>query len=131
MAVEAARGRGAARDRRAREAVGAQLGGVALELLGGRLGDGLAEEGAQRGQVAPVRLDRPRRAPRGEQREEALDVGIAFHLVRGFAVERFEPWFVWTPHKVIGASRARVRVVVDAAEALRVDVAVHLGRREG
>ena len=104
VAEERARRRGAARDRRGREAVGAQLCHVALEVVERRVGDGRAEERAERGEVAAVRVDRPRRAAGGEQREEALELAVRH---RG------------------------VRAVVDTAEALRVDVAVDLRRRQG
>ena len=86
VAVEAARGGGAARDRRAGEPVGAQLRRVALELLERRLRDRLPEVRAELPEVAAVGLDRLRRPPRGEQREEALDVaGRAFLQERGWA----------------------------------------------
>ena len=104
VAEERARRRGAARDRRGREPVGAELRDVALEVVEpSRPATRRAEERAQRGEVAPVRVDCPRRAPRREQREERLDVAV----------------------------RIGVGAVVDTAEALRVDVAVDLRRREG
>src|SRR5579862_626754 len=76
VAEEAARRRGAACDRRGREAVGAELRDVRLYLGRGRAADGLAEEGGQQVEIAAVRLDGSRRPPRCEQREERLDVTI-------------------------------------------------------
>ena len=90
VAVEAARGRGASRDRRTGEAVGAELGGVALQLLERRLRGRLAEVGAERREVAPVGVDGARRPLRGEQGEKAVDVGIALHRPR-FAAAPPEP----------------------------------------
>jgi hypothetical protein len=66
---------------------------------------GPAEPRCQVGEVTPVRLHRPRRAPGREQREEAVELAVR-------------------------ASRSRVRPVVDAAETPAVDVAVDLRRRQ-
>jgi hypothetical protein len=91
VAEERARGSRAARDRRRREAVGAQLRDVPLEIVDRRPRDRLAEERAERGEIARVRLDRARRAPRREQREEAVDRGIALVHACPFALARTEP----------------------------------------
>ena len=74
---EGADGGDAAGDRRRREAVGAELGDPALELVVGRRRDRSAAPGGERREVAPVRLDGPRRALRGEQGEEAFDLVVA------------------------------------------------------
>ena len=77
VAEERADGGQAARDRRRGEPARAQLGEVALELLARRAGEGLwPSQSVERGEVAPVRLDRPRRQPRRRDREEALDLRI-------------------------------------------------------
>ena len=73
---ERSQGGHAARDRRARETGRAKLRQVGLEILGGRPGDGGAEPVRDRVEIAAVRLDRARRTPRCEQREETLDLGV-------------------------------------------------------
>src|SRR5204862_8351455 len=73
---------GAPRDRRGREALGAQLGGVALELLERCAREPLAEEGREPAEVAAVGIDRSWRTPRCEQREERLELTIAGGLCR-------------------------------------------------
>ena len=73
VAEEGAQRRGAPRERRRREAGGAQLGEVALEVVGRRGRGRRAEERGEVREVAAVGVDRARRAPRREQREEPLD----------------------------------------------------------
>jgi hypothetical protein len=64
------------RDRRAREPVGSHGCKPALETLGRDVGDRLAGERVQRGEVAPVRVDGTRRPAGLKVEQEALDVGI-------------------------------------------------------
>ena len=66
----------AAGDRRRGEPVGAHLGDPALELLGRCLREQAAAEGAEGGEVATVRVHRPRRTLCGEEEQEALGVGV-------------------------------------------------------
>ena len=91
VAEEAAGRRVAAGDRRSGEAVRPELRPVALEVLDRRPRHGPAEEGAERPEVAGVGVDRPRRAARREQREEAVELRVAFHEP-GFAVGRASSW---------------------------------------
>ena len=58
------------------EAVGTHPGDPALELLDARVRNRSVEELSERREVAPVRVDRARRAPRREGEQEALDVGV-------------------------------------------------------
>ena len=67
---------GSPRDRRRREPFCAQVGEVALEVVGGRLRDRLAKPGRQRLEVAPVCLDGARGEPRCRHGQEALDLRI-------------------------------------------------------
>ena len=73
--VEGAERRDAARDRRRREPVGAQLRDVGGELVGRRVVGRAAEPGLEVAEVAPVRVDRARREPRSREREEGVDGG--------------------------------------------------------
>jgi hypothetical protein len=84
VAEEAPCGCLAARDRRSGQPVGPELCGVPLELVDRGARHRPPEERAQAAQVAGVRLDGARRAARGEQREEAFDLGILLHRA-GFA----------------------------------------------
>ncbi len=81
VAVEGADRRDAARDRRRRAARGAQRRDVAGEVVRGRVGRRPAEEGREVGEVAPVRVDGPRREPRRGEREEAVDGGVVHSRV--------------------------------------------------
>ena len=74
-----------ARDRGRRETRGAHLGHPALEVLDRGIGHRPSAERAERGQVAAVGVDGARRALRGEEEEEALDVMVGFgHGETGF-----------------------------------------------
>ena len=82
----------------------------------------------QRGEVAPVGIDRARRALRGEQEQVALHLGVGRRRRSG-VVMRLDP--IRRACRVVPAGHDRgMTVVVDAAEAARVDVAVDLRRRE-
>ena len=72
MPEERAEGRDTTRDRRRRQALGAQLRDPALELLGRGGRERPAEPLGERGQIAPVRLDRPRRQAGGGEGVEGL-----------------------------------------------------------
>ncbi len=72
------RGR-AAGDRRAGEALRAHVGQVALELLGRDRVRRAIEPRGERGEVTAVGLDGARRAPCGEERQEALDLRVRVH----------------------------------------------------
>src|SRR5712692_1201743 len=74
MAEERTHGGGAPRDRRGRESGRAELGEVALEVLSGRGRRRGAEEARDVREIAPVRVDGPRRAAGREEGKEALDV---------------------------------------------------------
>ena len=74
VAEERAHGRETPRDRRRGEPVRPHRGEPALELVGRDVADRCAAEGGERREVAPVGVDRARRALRGEEQEEALDV---------------------------------------------------------
>ena len=76
VAEERAQRRRAPRDRRGREPVGAQLGEIPLEVVGGCPADRLPEPGSDGGEVAPVGLDGPRSTARGEQGEKPFDLRI-------------------------------------------------------
>ena len=80
VAEERARGGRPARDRRRRQPARPELGRVLLDVVGGCVRDGLPEMGAEGREVAAVRIDRTRRPPRREEREEAVDVPVTSHL---------------------------------------------------
>ena len=69
----------AARHGRGREPLRAEIGEVALELLGRDRVRRAPEPVRERAQVAAVRLDGARRAPGGEEGEEAFDLRIGVH----------------------------------------------------
>lgn len=66
----------ATRDGRLGKPVSAHGGDPALEVLDVGVGHRPVEELPERRQVAAVRVDGARRAPRGEREQEALDVGV-------------------------------------------------------
>ena len=68
--------RHAPREGRGGAAVGAHLREPALEIVDGRVSHGALAERGQCGQVPAVRVDRTRRAARGEQQQVAREVGI-------------------------------------------------------
>ena len=114
------------RDRRGRQAVGAHRRDPGLELLGRRRRrPGSSTDARERREVAAVGVDRARRAA-------APRAGAGSSRRRG----RGGRSCGWTRFGGAGAScarrrlRARVRAVVDPAQAARVDVAVDLRRRE-
>src|SRR5438045_3080173 len=74
VAEEAPRRRRPPRDRRRGEAFGPQLRRVALELAERRQRERLVEKTREAVEVAPIGVDRPRRAPRCEQREERFEL---------------------------------------------------------
>ena len=76
MAEERAERGDPARDRRGCDPGGAHLGEPALELLRRRLRDRTLTPGRELQQVAPVRLDRARRPPGREQRQESVELGV-------------------------------------------------------
>ena len=123
VSEERAEGGGRARDRRRGEAVGAELREPALGLVVGRRSDRPSTPGGERAEVAPVRLDGARRAPRGEQGEEAFDLVVVDgrHGRSRFPAQRRGP---------APGAQERGRAVVDAAQPAGVHVAVDLRRRE-
>src|SRR5215470_11342411 len=78
-------GRHAPCDRGRGESVGAHRSQPALEVLDRRVGDRASAERGELAEVAPIGVDRTRRAPGSEVEEEALDVGI----VGGHGLTRF------------------------------------------
>ena len=84
MPVEGTKRGRAPRDRGPAQAVGAELGEVALERLDVRGPRGDRPEPAREvSEVAPVRLDRPRREARRGEGEERVDGGIRSLPVHG------------------------------------------------
>ena len=71
------------RDRRRRTAVGAHGREPGLDLLRLRVSDAAVDRRAEGCEVAAVGVHRPRRAVRGEQEQEALDVGVVVVSHRG------------------------------------------------
>ena len=76
MAEEGAHGRNAPADRRGRQPRRAQLGEVALELLGRDSCDRPVEPTPERREVPAVSLDGLRRARTRKQREKPFDLGV-------------------------------------------------------
>jgi hypothetical protein len=76
VAEERARCGRAPGDRRRREPSRAQIGEIALDVGGRGTCDRRAEERAEATKVAAVRVDRARRAPGRQQRQESLHLGI-------------------------------------------------------
>jgi hypothetical protein len=83
VAEEGADGCDPSRNRCRRETGRAEFREVLLELLRGDLADGPVEPDRQRFEITPVRVDRLRRPPRREQREEAFDLGIDWWCLHG------------------------------------------------
>ena len=112
MAEERAQRGRAPRDRRGGEALAAEVGQVALEVLDVGLPRRAPEPGGEMPEVATVGVDGPRRPPRGEECEEAFELGSGSVCAigpGGFAAGADAPARRHTSGSVPSPTRARFR----------------------